>query len=76
MAGFCVDTVRRRHQAEQHYILYAGLDVMALVVLKLFLWDLWGLDGIFRILSFMGLGLCLIGMRWICNRFAQKAKVG
>ena len=49
---------------------------MALVVLKSLLWDLWGLDGIFRILSFMGLGLCLIGMRWICNRFAQKATVG
>ena len=46
---------------------------MALVVLKLFLW---GLDGIFRILSFMGPSLCLIGMRWICNRFVQKAAVG
>jgi uncharacterized membrane protein len=57
---------------ERQYIRYAGLGVMALVVLKVFLWDMSGLDGIYRILSFMGLGLCLIGMGWIYTKFVQK----
>ena len=56
----------------RQYIRYAGLAVMALVVLKVFLWDMSGLDGIYRILSFMGLGLCLIGMGWIYTKFVQK----
>jgi uncharacterized membrane protein len=57
---------------QRQYIRYAGLGVMALVVLKVFLWDMSGLDGIYRILSFMGLGLCLIGMGWIYTKFVQK----
>ena len=56
----------------KQYIRYAGLGVMVLVVLKVFLWDMSGLDGIYRILSFMGLGLCLIGMGWIYTKFVQK----
>ena len=56
----------------RQYIRYAGLGVMALVVLKVFLWDMAGLDGIYRILSFLGLGLCLIGMGWIYTKFVLK----
>jgi uncharacterized membrane protein len=59
----------------RQYIRYAGLAVMALVVLKVFLWDMSGLDGIYRILSFMGLGLCLIGMGWIYTKFVQKPAI-
>ena len=55
------------------HLRYAGLAVLALVVCKVFLWDMAELDGIYRILSFMGLGLCLIGMGWVYTRFVQSA---
>jgi uncharacterized membrane protein len=52
-------------------IRYGGLAVMALVVLKVFLWDMSGLDGLYRVASFMGLGLCLVGIGWLYTRFVQ-----
>jgi len=50
---------------------YAGLGVMVLVVLKVFLWDLSSLEGLYRIASFIGLGFCLVGIGWLYQRFAQ-----
>jgi uncharacterized membrane protein len=52
-------------------IRYAGLAVLALVVLKVFLWDMSGLGGLYRVASFMGLGLCLVGIGWLYTRFVQ-----
>lgn len=57
----------------QQYVRYAGLGVMVLVVLKVFLWDLSSLEGLYRIASFVGLGLCLVGIGWLYQRFVQKA---
>jgi uncharacterized membrane protein len=50
---------------------YAGLGVTALVVLKVFLWDMSGLGGFYRVASFLGLGLCLVGIGWLYTRFVQ-----
>ena len=47
----------------------AGLSIMTLVVGKVFLVDLAGLDGLWRVLSFLGLGLSLIGMGAFYRRF-------
>ena len=58
----------------RQYIRYAGLAVMVLVVLKVFLSDMSGLEGLYRIFSFIGLGLCLVGIGWIYQRFVQKPK--
>jgi uncharacterized membrane protein len=33
-----------------------------------------GLEGLFRIFSFIGLGLCLVGIGWLYQRFVQKPK--
>lgn len=52
-------------------IRYAGLGVMVLVVLKVFLLDLSSLEGLYRIASFIGLGFCLVGIGWLYQRFAQ-----
>jgi len=54
--------------AKQH-VRYAGLGVMVRVVLKVFLWDMSSLEGLYRIASFIGLGLCLVGMGWLYQRF-------
>jgi uncharacterized membrane protein len=53
------------------YLRLAGLGVMALVVLKVFAWDMSGLEGLYRIASFIGLGLCLVGIGWLYQRFVQ-----
>jgi uncharacterized membrane protein len=52
-------------------IRYAGLAVMVLVVLKVFIADMADLGGLFRIISFIGLGLCLVGIGWLYTRFVQ-----
>lgn len=51
---------------------YAGLGVMTLVVLKVFLWDMSSLEGLYRIASFVGLGLCLVAIGWLYQKFVQK----
>ncbi|MFT7506725.1 MAG: putative membrane protein, partial [Gammaproteobacteria bacterium] len=49
-----------------------GFGILALVVLKAFLIDLSNLDGLYRALSFIGLGLCLVGIGWLFQRFKNK----
>ena len=58
----------------RQYIRYAGLAVMVLVVLKVFLWDMSGLEGLYQIGSFLGLGLSLVGIGWLYQHFVQKPK--
>ena len=58
----------------RQYIRYAGLAVIVLVVLKVFLWDMSSLEGLYRIASFIGLGLCLVGIGWLYQHFVQKPK--
>jgi uncharacterized membrane protein len=46
-----------------------AMAVIALTVAKVFLWDVSGLSGLVRVLSFAGLGLALAGLAWL-NRWA------
>lgn len=47
----------------------AALAVIALTTLKVFLWDMGTLVGLWRVLSFLGLGLALIALGAIYRRF-------
>ena len=51
----------------------AGLGVLALVVLKVFIGDMSNLEGLLRIASFVGLGFCLVGIGWLYQRFVRGA---
>lgn len=51
----------------------AGLALLTVVTLKVFLIDAAALDGLLRILSFLGLGIALIGIGWVYNRFLASA---
>ena len=42
----------------------AALAILALAVLKIFLWDMSDLGGLYRALSFIGLGGALVGLGW------------
>ena len=46
----------------------AGMVTLVLVVLKVFLWDMGDLDGLWRVVSFLGLGLALLGIAYLFNR--------
>ena len=46
----------------------ASAAVVILTIAKVFLLDLAGVQGIFRALSFIGLGLVLIGIGWLYQR--------
>lgn len=59
--------------AAKHDLRVAGLALLTLVTFKVFLVDAAALDGILRILSFLALGLALIGIGWAYNRFLGKS---
>ena len=46
----------------------ASAAVVMLTIAKVFLHDLAGVQGIFRALSFIGLGLVLMGIGWLYQR--------
>jgi uncharacterized membrane protein len=50
----------------------AGLVMLALTVLKTFVYDFAELTGLWRIASFMGLGFCLVGIGWLYSRFSSR----
>lgn len=52
----------RRSRAERSVPIGAGLALVAAAVAKLFLFDLGTLDGIFRVVVFIVVGLILLGM--------------
>jgi uncharacterized membrane protein len=47
----------------------ASLIIMILTVGKVFLYDASELEGLFRVFSFLGLGLILLGLSWFYTRF-------
>lgn len=50
----------------------SGLALLFICILKLFLWDLRELDTFPRIVSFLALGLILVGVSWIYTRFRAR----
>ncbi|MDO9413160.1 MAG: DUF2339 domain-containing protein [Pseudolabrys sp.] len=53
----------------------ASAAVVALTIAKVFLIDMAGLTGIYRALSFIGLGVVLVGIGWLYQRLLFPAKV-
>ena len=53
---------------------YAAAAMILLVVLKVFLYDAAELEGLYRVLSFLGLGVCLMGMSWFYTHFVSTEK--
>ena len=48
---------------------YASLAVMLLVIAKVFLYDMANLSDLWRVLSFLGLGVSLLALTWVYQRF-------
>lgn len=45
-----------------------GMALLGLVIAKIFLIDMAGLQGLWRVAAFMGLGLALLGLAWVYRR--------
>ena len=54
---------------------HASLGMLLLVVAKVFLWDMSALDGLYRAVSFLGLGLSLVGVGFLYQRFLPQAGI-
>jgi uncharacterized membrane protein len=50
-----------------------ALALIAVTIGKAFLVDMSGLEGLWRVLSFLGLGLALIALGWVYRRFVVVA---
>lgn len=48
---------------------YASLAVMLLVIAKVFLYDMANLSDLWRVFSFLGLGVSLLALAWVYQRF-------
>ena len=58
-----------------HIILYkAGMALLGVVIGKIFLIDMAGLQGFWRVAAFMRLGLALLGLAWMYRK-AQRASI-
>jgi uncharacterized membrane protein len=56
----------------QRLMRYAALAILALVSLKVFLIDMGGLTGLYRVASFLGLGGSLVGIGYLYQRFMPR----
>jgi uncharacterized membrane protein len=54
---------------ERSFLRYASLAVLVIAVIKVFLFDMAGLTGLYRAASFLGLGLSLVGIGYLYQRF-------
>ena len=63
--GFLRDAAALRH---------AGMALVCVVVAKVFLIDMAGLQGLLRVFSFLGLGAALIGLGYAYRRFGFEAE--
>jgi uncharacterized membrane protein len=67
-------TVIFGHLSNQLLIQKVGLGVLAAVIIKVFLIDMANLTGLLKALSFIGLGLSLVGLSWLFQKLRSQAK--
>ena len=53
---------------------WCGLAILGVAVARVFLFDVWKLETVYRILSFMALGLVLLVLGFLYNKYQEKIK--
>jgi len=66
-------TVIFGHLKNQLLIQKVGLGLLAAVIVKVFLIDMANLEGLLKALSFIGLGLSLVGLSWLFQKLRSRA---
>ena len=67
-------TVIFGHLKNQLLIQKIGLGLLAAVIVKVFLIDMANLTGLLKALSFIGLGLSLVGLSWLFQKLRSRSK--
>ena len=62
--------------ARERPLRLAGLALLLYCISKLFIYDLRHLETVYRILSFVALGIILLGVSWIYTRFRETIRRG
>lgn len=62
------------HFKNQLLIQKIGLGVLAAVIVKVFLIDMANLEGLLKALSFIGLGLSLVGLSWLFQKLRSEVE--
>ena len=65
-------TVIFGHLKNQLLIQKVGLGLLAAVIVKVFLIDMANLEGLLKALSFIGLGLSLVGLSWLFQKLRSR----
>jgi uncharacterized membrane protein len=74
LLALAIAWLARGMMAGSRLLRLAGLALLTAVTLKVFLIDAAALTGVLRILSFLGLGIALIGIGWAYGRVMGTAK--
>lgn len=75
LLALAIGWLTRGMMAGSRLLRLAGLALLTVVTLKVFLIDAAALTGVLRILSFLGLGIALIGIGWAYGRVMGTAKI-
>jgi uncharacterized membrane protein len=76
LLALAIAWLARGMMAGSRLLRIAGLALLTVVTFKVFLIDAASLTGVLRILSFLGLGIALIGIGWAYGRVMGTAKAG
>lgn len=61
-------------QREWRQMYLSGMGLLMAVILKIFTVDMSGLEGLYRVGSFMALGICLLGIAYFHQRIEKRAQ--
>ena len=57
------------HVARTPWLRHGAIAILLITICKVFLSDMAALGGLYRVASFLGLGLCLVGIGYVYQRF-------
>ena len=61
-------------QGKNRFLRLMGIGLFGVVVAKLFLYDLWSMGGIYKIVSSIALGIVLLSASFVYNKYKDKIK--
>ena len=61
------------HLKQQRLLQNVGLSILGAVIVKVFLIDMANLTGLLKALSFIGLGLSLVGLSWLFQKLRKRS---
>jgi len=69
---YAIATIIYSTRARKAVLYKAGMALLGLIIAKIFLIDMAGLQGLWRVAAFMGLGLALLGLAWMYRRIEER----